>query len=56
MNHLSNSCWTDDLGLALQDLNIHDHVTFNMLNSSEDYERTYVSLTKYYEWLYDQVK
>lgn len=56
MNHLSNSCWTEDLGLALRDHNIYDHIPFKMLNSSEDYERTYVLLTRYYEWLYNQVK
>ena len=55
-NHLSNSCWTDDLENALHDLHICDHITFRMLNSTEDYECAYVSLTRYYEWLYSQVR
>lgn len=56
MDHLANSCWTDSLGHALQDLNIFNYLTFDMFNWEQDYNQIYSSLTKYYEWVCNQVR
>ncbi|KJA14781.1 hypothetical protein HYPSUDRAFT_48846 [Hypholoma sublateritium FD-334 SS-4] len=53
-DHLSNSCWTDDLGYALGNFNILDYVTFNRFDCLEYHEHTYSALEKYYKWLYSQ--
>lgn len=54
IDHLVNSCWTDNLGHAVWDLNIFNHVTYDMFGWMQAYERTCLSLTNYYEWTYNQ--
>lgn len=59
IDHLSNSCWTNSLGHALQDLDIFRYVSFDMFEDFEDYKYNkgvYMYLTRYYEWLYNQAR